>query len=186
MISIIDQTATAGRKAPGRVRMPTLRISLLWLLLALIVAWLVGGFFLPQWVASDHIDAGQVGDMFGGVNALFSGLALGGIVVAILLQREELSLQRHELELTRHELAAAAEAQRKSQEALHRQADLQVLVVELQAISALISMHSSIAEHSPAYKKEGSDARKQLVELQNRVSRISQAIETKTRSQSPP
>jgi hypothetical protein len=46
---------------------------------------------------------GQIGDMFGAINALFSGLAFAGIIYTILLQREELSEQRHELELTRQE-----------------------------------------------------------------------------------
>lgn len=47
---------------------------------------------------------GQFGDMFGAVNALFSGLAFAGIIITILLQRDELGLQRIELELTRTEL----------------------------------------------------------------------------------
>lgn len=49
-------------------------------------------------------ERGQFGDMFGAVNALFSGFAFAGIIVTILLQREELTLQRQELELTREEL----------------------------------------------------------------------------------
>ena len=48
---------------------------------------------------------GQFGDMFGAVNALFSGLAFTGVIIAILIQRDELSLQRKELELNRKELA---------------------------------------------------------------------------------
>lgn len=57
---------------------------------------------------------GEFGDLFGSVNALFSGLALAGLIYAILLQREELSLQRQELQLTRDELRAAAESQARS------------------------------------------------------------------------
>lgn len=41
--------------------------------------------------------------MFGSVNALFSGLALAGIIFTILLQRKELGYQRNELRLTREE-----------------------------------------------------------------------------------
>ena len=52
---------------------------------------------------------GVFGDMFGFANALFSGLALGGIIVAILLQRTELKLQREELKDTRAELAGQKE-----------------------------------------------------------------------------
>ena len=46
---------------------------------------------------------GQLGDSFGGLNTLFSGLAFSGIIFTILLQRRELSLQRKELEQTRKE-----------------------------------------------------------------------------------
>lgn len=46
---------------------------------------------------------GTFGDMFGGVNALFSGLALASIIHTILLQKEELGLQRKELKRTRKE-----------------------------------------------------------------------------------
>jgi hypothetical protein len=46
---------------------------------------------------------GTFGDMFGSINALFSGLALAGIILTILLQRKELKLQREELQETRHE-----------------------------------------------------------------------------------
>jgi len=36
----------------------------------------------------------QFGDMFGALNALFSGLAFGGIIYTIRQQKEELELQR--------------------------------------------------------------------------------------------
>lgn len=48
-------------------------------------------------------DRGTIGDMFGSINSLFSGLALAGIILTILLQRKELKLQRKELADTRVE-----------------------------------------------------------------------------------
>jgi hypothetical protein len=65
-----------------------------------IVLWLANYFLLVD----DVSNRGTVGDMFGAVNALFSGLAFVGVVYAILLQRKELKLQREELALTREEL----------------------------------------------------------------------------------
>lgn len=67
----------------------------------------VGIFFL--WVCTglvlwDVEERGTFGDMFGSINALFSGLAFAGVVFAIMLQRKELALQRAELKLTREEL----------------------------------------------------------------------------------
>ncbi|MCD8418536.1 putative phage abortive infection protein [Tenacibaculum finnmarkense genomovar finnmarkense] len=46
---------------------------------------------------------GTFGDMFGSINALYSGLAFAGIIVTILLQRQELKSQRQELKQTRKE-----------------------------------------------------------------------------------
>jgi hypothetical protein len=42
------------------------------------------------------------GDMFGGLNALFSGLAFAGIILTIIMQGIELKAQREELEQTRN------------------------------------------------------------------------------------
>lgn len=54
----------------------------------------------------DWGERGQFGDMFGGLNALFSGAAFAGVVYAIILQRRELALQREEMRMSREELAA--------------------------------------------------------------------------------
>jgi uncharacterized membrane protein YccC len=72
-------------------------------------------YVLPDWEKR-----GQAGDLFGSINALFSGLAFAGVIVAILLQREELQLQRDELTYTRRELERTADAQEKAQEALNQ------------------------------------------------------------------
>jgi hypothetical protein len=48
-------------------------------------------------------DRGSFGDMFGAVNALFSGFALFGIILSIYIQRQELGTQKEELKLTRAE-----------------------------------------------------------------------------------
>ena len=64
---------------------------------------------------------GQFGDMFGGINALFSALAFAGLIYTVSLQRKELSLQRQELEETRNELRRSAEAQEQSHKALTAQ-----------------------------------------------------------------
>ena len=75
-------------------------MRIFWLAVAgVFVAWgLVWVFLLPL------EDRGTIGDMFGVVNALFSGLAFIGIIYTILLQSRELQLQRRELTLTRTEI----------------------------------------------------------------------------------
>ena len=64
----------------------------------IICLWLATYFILK-----DDKDRGTLGDMFGITNALFSGLALGGIIFTILLQKKELGYQRDELRETRKE-----------------------------------------------------------------------------------
>jgi len=74
---------------------------------------------------------GIFGDMFGGLNALFGALAFIGVISALYqgqrqlqMQSDELKLQREELAAQRKELARTAEAQEKSEKALHRQAEM--------------------------------------------------------------
>lgn len=57
----------------------------------------------------DSTERGTFGDMFGAVNALFSGLAFAGLIVTLIMQHEELGLQREELAQTNKELAAQRE-----------------------------------------------------------------------------
>ena len=87
---------------------------------------------------------GQFGDMFGAINAIFSGLALLGVVYAIFLQSEDLSLQRKELELTREELKRTTEAQEKSGEALSRQASSLKITAKLNGLSAILQHYNTL------------------------------------------
>ena len=86
------------------------------------------------WAATESSEnrAAQFGDAFGALNTLISGLALFGVIYAVLqqqtaitlhaeqtkMQAEELKLQREELEATRAEIARGAEAQQLAAEAL--------------------------------------------------------------------
>jgi hypothetical protein len=73
--------------------------SLVVAILVIFVIWLTSGFILYNWS-----ELGVLGDRFGSINTLFSGLAFAGVIYAIILQRKELELQRKELVLTRNEL----------------------------------------------------------------------------------
>lgn len=68
--------------------------------LFILFIWLANASLLPTLVD----EPGTFGDMFGGINALFSGLAFVGVIAAILLQSKELELQRKELAETREVL----------------------------------------------------------------------------------
>lgn len=80
-----------------------------------LVSWLAPSFIvllvLVLWGGSwvmlcNDPNRGTFGDMFGAVNALFSGLAFAGVVYAILLQRKDLELQKQDLEKRDLEVAS--------------------------------------------------------------------------------
>lgn len=78
--------------------------------LVMLSIWYSTIYFVPNLVNS-HFPSpdranptfGELGDMFGAVNAIFSGVAFAGIIVTILLQKTELEEQRNELKATREE-----------------------------------------------------------------------------------
>jgi hypothetical protein len=70
------------------------------IVLLLIVLW-VAFFYWNLETKLEH--RAQIGDSFGSLNALFSALALAGVVITIILQSRELGLQRDELKETRKE-----------------------------------------------------------------------------------
>lgn len=82
-------------------------------------------------------DRAAFGSMFGAVGTLFSGIAFGGVIYTILLQREDLKLQRNELAMTRDELKRSAAAQEKSEQALVEQARMMELTARLTAMNFL-------------------------------------------------
>ena len=86
-------------------------VIILWL-----VAWIVALLYKDTWT-----ERGQLGDMFGAVNALFSGLAFAGIIYTILLQRVELKAQRKELRLNMEELRLSREELQLTREELKGQ-----------------------------------------------------------------
>lgn len=70
--------------------------------------------WVSSWLILDgKANRGTFGDMFGAVNALFSGLAFAGVIFTILLQKKELGLQRQELSATRQEFVAQNDTLRK-------------------------------------------------------------------------
>jgi hypothetical protein len=93
--------------------------------------------FAVVYLSGPNMDTrGQFGDMFGGINALFTGLAFAGVIYTILLQRRDLELQRDELRLTREELHTSAEAQKGQVSQLEQAA-------HLSALTALLNVYST-------------------------------------------
>jgi hypothetical protein len=74
-------------------------------LVGVLVLWTACGLFAWFVLGPERaLGRGEFGDMFGAVNALFTGLAFAGVIITVLMQRDELALRRTELELTRDEM----------------------------------------------------------------------------------
>ena len=93
------------------------------LCLGIVLIWLAYGsvFVARNPFGEDWTRSGQFGDAFGALNALFSGLALAGVIYALRLQMQELALQREEMAQSRDELKRTADAQSAQVELLARQ-----------------------------------------------------------------
>ena len=125
--------------------------------LALLVvgAWLLTPY-LGRLLFDELAERGQFGDLFGSVNALFSGLAFVGLIFAILLQSQELALQRQELQLQREEMKASRKqlaAQAKAQVALFHATVGQLRIAADQSRIEAIKMSGQIGSAAQRTKR---------------------------------
>jgi hypothetical protein len=126
---------TGDRSERGSLPSPSVGWFVLTLLGVLAVQLVYG--VIVFYVFGPQMDArGQFGDMFGGINALFTGLAFAGVIYTIVLQRRELELQREDLSMTRVELHTSAEAQKDQVSQLEQAA-------RLSALTALLNVYST-------------------------------------------
>lgn len=99
--------------------------SHLWIWITLAIISVIAIWLTSWWLLNKNIDnpteRGTFGDMFGAVNALFSGLAFAGLIATLLYQREELKLQREELAQTREELKGQREEFEEQNKTMKRQ-----------------------------------------------------------------
>lgn len=91
---------------------PYFRIAI-WVGAAIFVLWVIYGVYAYR--STNEFNA--FGDAFGALNTLFSGLAFAALVVALLMQRQELANQLEELRESRKALHASAEANARMAEA---------------------------------------------------------------------
>lgn len=112
------------------------------LILGVFVLWALSGIltllFLNQWS-----DRGTFGDLFGSVNALFSGLAFAALIYTIVLQREEIKSNREEIILNRKELAKGAKLQQKAQQLLTQQVKETHLSAKMNAMRTLVDYYNN-------------------------------------------
>lgn len=89
------------------------------------VAGVVGLFVLYPLLTKLNIGnwsgPGEFGDLYGGLNTLFSGIAIALLIGTLVLQRKELRLQREEIAANRLELASQAKSLQDQATTLERQ-----------------------------------------------------------------
>jgi hypothetical protein len=111
-------------------------VGLLWYL----TYWLVPKFYCPP------DGAGTFGDMFGAVNALFSGLAFATLIITIDQQRQQLIAQEREL----HQNTEALNNQKKELEKQWREMEQQNETLKLQRFESLFgTILTTIPENVP-------------------------------------
>jgi len=118
---------------------PFVKLTILTIIVLLM--WGLSGY-LTYYFISDWSDRGTFGDMFGAVNALFSGLAFAALIYTIFLQREEIRMNRKEIQLNRKELKKSTAAQIDSQLSLKEQASQTHLTAKINAISTIINYYN--------------------------------------------
>lgn len=125
--------AGEGKKTWRIIIILTVAVGLL-----VIAVWAFG----PDWIAkrqkptANFEESGQIGDKYGSVNALFSGLAFTVLIATLFLQREELQQNTKQLA--------------KQEEALRKQVTIMTLTGELAALPVIIkTKQESIASLWP-------------------------------------
>lgn len=139
--------------------------TLLSMLVFVIIIWVLSGVII-YYLGSNWTDRGTIGDMFGAVNALFSGFAFAALIYTIILQREEIGINRTEIELNRNELKKSADAQQNSQKALKEQVIQTHLTAKINAISTIINYYNTQIinlSNSPEVIDKAKEKRRMLI-----------------------
>lgn len=139
------------------------------ILAACVLIWIAAGaasyYALDDWPAR-----GQLGDLFGSVNALFSAMAFAGIVAALVLQASELGLQRDQLNEFREQ---------RSEDRLRWRAEreFELAVQQLRTIGGLIELDRTRLSRLEALSEHDRDSKAEN-QLRLRLSRLEKRLET--------
>lgn len=105
---------------------------------------------------NEWAERANVGDSFGVVNAIVSGLALAALIVTLWLQSRELALQRSELAMQR-------EALNQSRDELHRSAEASLRMLHVDLIRMSIDDPTLAAVWPPLDPNAGHEKERQYL-----------------------
>jgi hypothetical protein len=92
--------------------------------LVYLVIYVAFSYVVPV-VHGDFKSAGEFGDMFGVLNALASGLAMGGVALAVWLQRDQVAMQAKELKVAAQQATKQSAALKAQLETAQSQMNLE-------------------------------------------------------------
>jgi hypothetical protein len=153
------------------------------------IAIVVGVITLLLWAGSGVLlyclpDRGTFGDMFGAVNALFSGLAFVGVIYAILLQGRDLDAQQKALLESQQEMQRSVQAQERAADAMRLQAEATGQAYRLQALMAALQAAESRLGATAMTEKGNSQERIRLIrqrdQLEKRVNELIDTVSTQS------
>jgi len=115
----------------------------------ILVIWIANYFLIEKFDESN-----EIGDSYGALNTLFSGLAFAGIIISIFMQNDELKLQREELELQRQEIINNRKELEKQANSLSDSARISALTSLLQHYQTMENQSSGPNKYKFADKKQ--------------------------------
>lgn len=120
-----------------------------WIGIGIFLVWACSAVAIYLFVDEEY--RGVTGDMFGAVNALFSGLAFAGLIYTITVQRQELALQRAAIEMQTEELKMQREETARSADQLEGQKNLLNLQMAMSVVNDLIKTKTNRIEQLEVY-----------------------------------
>lgn len=118
---------------------------MIWLVSIVVVLW-IGNMIFGLFGYDSNDSRGTFGDMFGAVNALFSGLAFAGLIFTISLQRKDLAIQFRTLESQLAEMETQSKAAEETAKQLESQQQLINLQMLQSTVNNLINIKSNMIE----------------------------------------
>ena len=142
-----------------------------------IIIWLLGGYLIYRFSPGPGdpaltMDPGSFGDMFGSVNALFSGLAFAGVICTLLLQRRELQLQREENKQARKEFERQSLAQELSAQVNGYSSVIQSDEMRVKFLESRIRSMPSTTPNRLEYQAEVRMRREKIKKNLNRLEKL--------------
>jgi len=118
------------------------------LVVLVLVVWAFSAFVMFT-VFPEPAERGQVGDTFGAVNSLFTGLAFLGIVVSLMLQLRDLRQQREELRLSRSAQQDTAKALGEQHDRMREEIWLSYILARSRILMVLTEYETKFGTQKP-------------------------------------